>query len=485
LYHYRNTIDSDFSLSGQGVYRPRIIVKRGFLEKIRLDNYQQNNKLFQGNISLFKSFNAPWTNLISRGSNVSEIDDETVHTQMVTVLADYPIPKINKVFKKKVVAKPFIKIQVKRVPRVSIIHLVPELREYVDWIRSRIKYLNSDLKCLKWIQKHSHLSSDTGALDWTQGYQNRLLQQYDFIQRLREDINLGRKQIKLVLKLSNLQHRKRLKNTFGAWRTKFRMSNKVARLSISQYKQFLQFIYFKSKDFKVKLESKRLIKVGLDKEIKLKALRKISTTEPLHRVNSNIYYLRSVEGVYFSYWVGRLATMFMREGKKKRTMWSIYKALLLLKFQYNKSPLLILYEILESVKPIFLLRKYKRGRRSKVLNLYPYVASNTKRYLKALQWLHDDLEVRKKKRKTINNMKKKMGDKALILRQKGSVDVALHYRLFFKINEIIAWPDRPVHSKRNQRKHLLYRLRDEQNNLAVKNQYNTRFNWRKKKLKRW
>lgn len=75
--------------------------------------------------------------------------------------------------------------------------------------------------------------------------------------------------------------------------------------------------------------------------------------------------------------------MFMRQGKKKQIINQVQFAMLLLKFKYQAAPLLILYELLEKLKPVFLLRKYKI-RRTQLVE-YPYVAKNSRRYMRVLQ----------------------------------------------------------------------------------------------------
>lgn len=97
----------------------------------------------------------------------------------------------------------------------------------------------------------------------------------------------------------------------------------------------------------------------------------------------NKNFFKFADGIYTSYWLGRLTNMFVIKGKKKKLAKSMQQALTMLKFKYQAMPLLILYELLEKLKPVFLLRKYKI-RRTQLVE-YPYVAKNSRRYMKALQ----------------------------------------------------------------------------------------------------
>jgi ribosomal protein S7 len=82
--------------------------------------------------------------------------------------------------------------------------------------------------------------------------------------------------------------------------------------------------------------------------------------------------------------------MFTRQGKKKTITNQVQHAMLHLKFKYQTIPLLILYELLETLKPVFLLRKYKI-RRTQIVE-YPYVAKNSRRYMRVLQWIRRELQ---------------------------------------------------------------------------------------------
>ena len=95
------------------------------------------------------------------------------------------------------------------------------------------------------------------------------------------------------------------------------------------------------------------------RELKLKSFddtRQQATTKG-STVALNQKFHKGSEGVYSSFWLSKLVGMFITQGKKKTATRHFYKALVQLKYQLNRSPALLVLELLEKLKPTFKLRK--------------------------------------------------------------------------------------------------------------------------------
>lgn len=186
----------------------------------------------------------------------------------------------------------------------------------------------------------------------------------------------------------------------------------------------------------------------------------------------NAAYHRFLESRYSSYWLGKFVGMFIRSGKKKLANNIINKCLLLLKYEYKQSPLLIFLEMLETLKPLFALRKYKARRTE--LREYPYIASNEQRYRVVLGWIKNDIMYKKMKEEIPNYNKKRKKRKRKSTKKR-------------KFNNVISVPfykqlfNRIVMFKNNRYKDVLINMRNATMLKSVKLQNNRRFNWRKQR----
>jgi ribosomal protein S7 len=78
------------------------------------------------------------------------------------------------------------------------------------------------------------------------------------------------------------------------------------------------------------------------------------------KVRSRQYYFSNYykvsNGIYNSYWLGKLSNVFMFSGNKKTIDTAIKNTFSFLKLKYNVSPLEIILEGLEKIKPVFSLK---------------------------------------------------------------------------------------------------------------------------------
>lgn len=91
-----------------------------------------------------------------------------------------------------------------------------------------------------------------------------------------------------------------------------------------------------------------------------------------------------VDGVYTSYWVSKIGNMFIKKGKKKKTIKHFNKCLLQIKFNNNINPLIYIFEIIDNIKPTFKLEHSFPG---KVPVVYPKTVKLNKRYNVAIRWI--------------------------------------------------------------------------------------------------
>jgi len=97
---------------------------------------------------------------------------------------------------------------------------------------------------------------------------------------------------------------------------------------------------------------------------------------------------RGLDGLYSSYWTGRLINMLVKKGLKKAAAKRVYTAFLNLKMIQHVLPVLYLFEILDQIKPVFKLDNCFPGR-TKVV--FPRIVMRQKQYMVALHWLKGDI----------------------------------------------------------------------------------------------
>ena len=100
-------------------------------------------------------------------------------------------------------------------------------------------------------------------------------------------------------------------------------------------------------------------------------------------------YFRNLDGLFHSFWVGKLINFFIMNGKKTFISTQVYKSLLLCKFCNKMQPLTLFLEILDQLKPLVLLTNWYRGRKMRV---YPRPAKNYLRCKFALNWFVTELK---------------------------------------------------------------------------------------------
>jgi hypothetical protein len=110
-------------------------------------------------------------------------------------------------------------------------------------------------------------------------------------------------------------------------------------------------------------------------------LKQIKNLKP--SVYLNLEHYAVADGVYYSYWVGKLISMLLRKGNKKIVAKHVYQAFAFLKYALNSSPLIILLEILDKIKPTFRLRNYIVRR--VIIKEYPTVAYRSRLILIAMR----------------------------------------------------------------------------------------------------
>jgi ribosomal protein S7 len=119
---------------------------------------------------------------------------------------------------------------------------------------------------------------------------------------------------------------------------------------------------------------------GFRKEL---ALRKNNTS-------LNIESFALLEGVYSSYWVGKLINSLFYKGNKKTAAKHVYRAFAVVKYAQLVNPLVALLEILDKVKPTFRLRNYVMRR--VIIKEFPSVEHHRYHVLTALRWLKSEIQ---------------------------------------------------------------------------------------------
>ncbi len=149
-------------------------------------------------------------------------------------------------------------------------------------------------------------------------------------------------------------------------------------------------------------------------------------------------------GVYDSYWANRLGNIFVKKGKKKLITKHINFVLIHVKLAHRVHPLVFLFEVIESIKPVF---KLENTFPSKKGVIFPRVITRNKQYGIAIKWI-----------------------KLLILDQKHSSKrdkLAFWKQLYVGLVQLSV-----------QRSNPLVKKRDEYHKDAVNLQENIRYTWR-------
>ena len=135
---------------------------------------------------------------------------------------------------------------------------------------------------------------------------------------------------------------------------------------------------FNAKSRKFNAKSRKSLKHTLRARLPLKP-----PTLPL-----NLDFYNVIDGVYSSYWVGKLIAVLQKKGKKKIVTGSVYKAMAAIKLSTGTSPLLTLLETLDKVKPTFRLRN--RVRRTTIKE-YPIVVLRPRQLILAIHWIKEEI----------------------------------------------------------------------------------------------
>jgi ribosomal protein S7 len=135
---------------------------------------------------------------------------------------------------------------------------------------------------------------------------------------------------------------------------------------------------------------------------KVKKLNKFKTTYPAKAVKylnysrskaseikANLDYYAAVDGVYSSYWVGKLISVLVKKGNKKIASKHVYKSFSAAKYITGVSPLIIFLEILDRIKPTFRLRNYIVRR--VIIKEYPIVARRSQQLMLATHWFKTEV----------------------------------------------------------------------------------------------
>lgn len=88
-----------------------------------------------------------------------------------------------------------------------------------------------------------------------------------------------------------------------------------------------------------------------------------------------------------SYWFNRFINVFIYKGKKGTTLKFLFRALLLLKTNYGRTPVILLFEILETYRVPFRVIKARRAKRLNRVHLITW----WKQYAQVLKWFRSAL----------------------------------------------------------------------------------------------
>ena len=103
----------------------------------------------------------------------------------------------------------------------------------------------------------------------------------------------------------------------------------------------------------------------------------------------NLDFYNVADGVYTSYWAGKLISVLQRSGKKKIVAKHFYRAAVFVKLTLGLNPLLVLLETLDKIKPNFRLRNYIVRRT--IIKEYPVVVLRPRQLILAVHWLKEEI----------------------------------------------------------------------------------------------
>ena len=155
-----------------------------------------------------------------------------------------------------------------------------------------------------------------------------------------------------------------------------RLSNKVAAVSKPTAVKNNKVKKFKGKQLRSKEARQQ------------KMLQVIKASAPSTVLNVDFY--RSVEGIYSSYWLGKLINTLQQGGQKKVIARHVYNALTSLRYSTGGNPLLIFLETLDKIKPTFRLRNYIVRRI--IIKEYPVVVLRPRRLILAVHWIKEEVQ---------------------------------------------------------------------------------------------
>jgi ribosomal protein S7 len=106
----------------------------------------------------------------------------------------------------------------------------------------------------------------------------------------------------------------------------------------------------------------------------------------------SLTYYRYADGVYNSYWLGKLVNLLMTSGQKKLVERNLLKACVFLKWQDNVNPLDFFLESLETTKPTFSVKYIiLRGQKKE----FPVLLSKDKQFRLTMRWITNLVQARK------------------------------------------------------------------------------------------
>lgn len=148
-------------------------------------------------------------------------------------------------------------------------------------------------------------------------------------------------------------------------------------------------------------------------------------------------YYRIAEGMYGSYWLGKLANGLIQSGKKKLVDRHFVQACMFLKWQHSINPVDSFLESLDYIKPVFnshyiILRGQKKE--------FPALLPKDKQFRLTIRWVKNLIKLRKEHN--------------------------LSHRIYF---ELLAVKD--------PKRHVLLKRRDELFSSAVANRFNLRYSY--------
>jgi small subunit ribosomal protein S7 len=114
----------------------------------------------------------------------------------------------------------------------------------------------------------------------------------------------------------------------------------------------------------------------------------MKTRDQKRRVYLDFY--RTRDSTYNSYWVGRFVRSFFKYGHRQTIEKQAHAAFRLLWLEAKKPANVIIYELIEEVKPVFALKARRLSRRK--TRLHPYMPTRARQYLTALRWIKKEVD---------------------------------------------------------------------------------------------